>query len=75
LQERGFVIEHIDATIVAEEPAMKPHYEAIRKSLDRIFKIGLSNISFKAKSHERLGDIGHGNAMACYAVVTARVKK
>jgi 2-C-methyl-D-erythritol 2,4-cyclodiphosphate synthase len=73
LKERGARIVHIDCTIVAEEPKIRPHYEAVRKSLDGIFKIGLENISFKAKSHEGLGEIGRGGAMACHAVVTIKI--
>ncbi len=73
LKEKGAVIEHIDATVVAEEPKMRAHYEPIRKSLNGIFNIGLENISFKAKSHEGLGEIGRGEAIACYAAVTVRL--
>ncbi|MDR0734435.1 MAG: 2-C-methyl-D-erythritol 2,4-cyclodiphosphate synthase [Elusimicrobiota bacterium] len=73
LKEKDAEIMHIDCTIVAEEPKMRPHYEAVRKSLDGIFQIGLGNISFKAKSHESLGEIGRGEAMACHAVVTIKI--
>jgi len=75
LKKKGAKITHIDATIVAEVPKMRPHYLAIRKSLESIFKIGLDNISFKAKSHEGLGDIGAGKALACFAAVTVKIKK
>ncbi len=70
LKTHGWDIIHIDATIVTEEPKIKPHYEAVRNSLNNIFKIGLENISFKSKSHERVGEIGAGNAAMCHAVVT-----
>lgn len=73
LKEKGAEIVHMDCTIVAEQPKMRPHYEAIRKSLNKIFKIGMENISFKAKSHEGLGDIGRGEAMACHSVVTIKI--
>jgi 2-C-methyl-D-erythritol 2,4-cyclodiphosphate synthase len=66
-------IKHIDCTIVAEEPKMRPHYERVRKSLNKIFQIGMENISFKAKSHEGLGEIGRGEAMSCYAAVTIKI--
>ncbi|PKM98582.1 MAG: bifunctional 2-C-methyl-D-erythritol 4-phosphate cytidylyltransferase/2-C-methyl-D-erythritol 2,4-cyclodiphosphate synthase [Elusimicrobia bacterium HGW-Elusimicrobia-3] len=63
-------IVNIDATILAEEPKLKPHYEAIRDSVARIFKLDKGDVSIKAKSREGLGDIGHGEAMVCYAVVS-----
>lgn len=74
LKEKGAEIVHIDASIVAEEPKIRPLYDAVRRSLNKIFGIGLENISFKAKSHEGLGEIGRGEAMACYAAVTLKVR-
>ena len=74
IKAKGARIVHIDATIVAQEPKMKPHYLEIRKSLNKIFKIRLENISFKSKSHEKLGDIGKGNAIEAFAVVNVKIK-
>jgi len=66
-QKKAFIV-NIDATIVAEEPKLKPHYENIRRSVAKILKLDLENVSIKAKSREGLGDIGHGEAIVCYAV-------
>lgn len=74
LKEKNAEIAHMDITVVAEEPKMRIHYDAIRKSLNSIFGIGLDNISFKAKSHEGLGEIGRGEAIACYAAVTVNLR-
>ena len=74
LKEKNAKIVHMDITVVAEEPKMRAHYDAIRKSLDGIFAVGLDNISFKAKSHEGLGEIGRGEAIACYAAVTVNLR-
>ncbi len=70
LGKRGALIRQIDATIVAEEPKLKPHYDGLRKSLAAVFKMPVEDVSVKAKSREGLGDIGKGEAMACYAVVS-----
>lgn len=74
LKEKQAQIIHIDCTLVTEEPKIRPHYDALRKSLNKIFGIGLDNISFKAKSHEGLGEIGRGEAMVCHAVVTVKAR-
>lgn len=63
-------IINVDATIVAEEPKLKPHYEAIRDSVASILKLDRADVSIKAKSREGLGDIGHGEAIVCYAAVS-----
>ena len=70
LSARRAEIIQIDATIVAEEPQMKPHYAAMRKNLSEIFKIDIADVSVKAKSKEGLGEVGHGNAITCYAVAS-----
>ena len=68
LKEKKVSIVNIDATILAEEPKLKSYYDSIRKSVARIFKLELDRVSIKAKSREGLGDIGHGEAIVCYAV-------
>ncbi|MEA3307772.1 MAG: 2-C-methyl-D-erythritol 4-phosphate cytidylyltransferase [Elusimicrobiota bacterium] len=70
LNSRRAEIIQIDATIVAEEPKIKPHYETMRKNLSEIFEIDIADVSVKAKSKEGLGDVGHGNAIICYAVAS-----
>lgn len=70
LKKRGAKIQQIDATIVAEEPKLKPHYDELRASLAKVFGMHLDDVSVKAKSREGLGDIGKGDAIACYAVVS-----
>ena len=63
----------LDVTIVAEEPKIKPHYAALKSSLADSFSLPQSRVNLKAKSHEGLGEIGAGNAIACYAVVSLRL--
>ena len=63
-------IVNVDITILAEEPKLKPHYMAIRDSVAVILGLPKDDVSVKAKSREGLGDIGHGEAMVCYAVAS-----
>lgn len=63
-------LDHLDVTLVAEEPKLKPHYEAFKKSLGELFGVGPERINLKAKSHEGLDSVGRGEAIACYAVAT-----
>jgi len=63
-------IINVDVTIVAEEPKLKPYYEAIRDSVAKILKLSAGDVSIKAKSREGLGDIGHGEAILCFASVS-----
>ena len=75
VREHRAKIVHLDATLITQEPKIKPHYEAVRASLATIFEIPLENISFKSKSHEHVGEIGRGEAAMCHAVATVEITK
>jgi 2-C-methyl-D-erythritol 4-phosphate cytidylyltransferase/2-C-methyl-D-erythritol 2,4-cyclodiphosphate synthase len=66
----GGEIIHLDATLIAEEPKLKPHYEKLKASLAALFHLPESRVSLKAKSNEGLDAIGRGEAIACHAVAT-----
>lgn len=66
----GGEIVHLDATVIAEEPKLKPHYETLKASLAALFGLPESRVSLKAKSNEGLDAIGRGEAIACHAVAT-----
>ncbi len=66
----GGEIVHLDATVIAEEPKLKPHYETLKASLAALFRLPESRVSLKAKSNEGLDAIGRGEAIACHAVAT-----
>jgi 2-C-methyl-D-erythritol 2,4-cyclodiphosphate synthase len=68
-------IVHLDATIITQEPKIKPHYDTVRKSLAEVFEMPIENISFKSKSHEHVGEIGRGEAAMCHAVATVKITK
>ena len=65
----GFVFGNADITIVAQEPQIGPHRQALRENIARLLRTDISRISVKAKTTEGLGDIGAGKAIACHAVV------
>ena len=73
VRARRAEIEHIDATIITEEPKIKPHYSVIRQRLADIFEIPFAQISFKSKSHEKVGEIGRGEAAMCQAIATVKI--
>lgn len=75
VREHRAEIVHLDATIITQEPKIKPHYEVIRQSLARVFEMPLENISFKSKSHEHVGEIGRGEAAMCHAMATVKITK
>ncbi len=75
LDKKGVKLLQMDISVVAEEPKLKPHYPALRESVAGIFRLPLENVSVKAKSREGLGEIGRGEAVMCFAVVTVSMNK
>ncbi len=69
VREEGFKLGNVDITIVAQEPKIGPHRQALRESLAAILDLPVGRVSVKAKTTEGLGDIGAGAAIACHAVV------
>lgn len=74
VDQHGFSIQCIDATIVTEAPKLRPYLDRIRARLARVLNIKMEDVNVKAKTNEGLGDIGAGRAMAAHAVclLTAR---
>jgi len=68
LEERGFEISNVDATILAERPKMAPHISEMKVRLAEAMKISESQINIKAKTNEGLDAVGRGEAIAAQAV-------
>ena len=62
-------IENVDVIVICQEPRLLPFFESIRERLSALLGIDGSRIGLKAKTFERLGEIGGGAACACLATV------
>lgn len=69
LCQQQFVINNIDATIVAERPKLVPYKEAMRTHLAEHLHLTREQVSVKATSTDGLGFAGRREGIACYAVV------
>jgi 2-C-methyl-D-erythritol 2,4-cyclodiphosphate synthase len=72
LIERGFSIQNIDATILAERPKMMPHIPAMRARLAEAMNVDESRLNLKAKTNEGLDAIGRGEAIGAQAIALLR---
>jgi len=68
LEERGFEIANIDATILAERPKMAQNISVMKAKLAEAMGIDVSRINIKAKTNEGLDAIGRGEAIGAQAV-------
>ena len=74
VRSRGGLIDHVDVTIIAEEPKVGPHRSAIRARVADILGVGLEQVSVKATTTEGLGFTGRREGMAAQAVASIRME-
>ena len=67
VEDRGFLVGNVDATIVAERPRIGPHVEAMRSVIARILKVELDRVSVKATTSEGLGFVGREEGIVARA--------
>jgi 2-C-methyl-D-erythritol 2,4-cyclodiphosphate synthase len=68
--EAGFQFVHADVTVVAEQPRLAPHLDAMEEALAEALLTASAHVSVKAKSNEGMGWIGRGEGIAAMAVAT-----
>lgn len=68
VSEKGFVIENIDATIIAQKPKMRPHIPEMEQNIAKALKIDVSQINVKATTEEGLGFTGTEAGISSQAI-------
>lgn len=68
LEEHQYIVENIDATIIAQRPKMLPHIENMRKNIADALKISIEQVNIKATTEEGLGFTGTGEGISSQAV-------
>jgi 2-C-methyl-D-erythritol 2,4-cyclodiphosphate synthase len=68
LRVRGFAINNIDATVVAQEPKLFPYIEEMKGKIAGALRIDPSQINIKGKTEEGLGFTGKKQGIAAYAI-------
>jgi 2-C-methyl-D-erythritol 2,4-cyclodiphosphate synthase len=68
LEERGYRVGNIDATVVAEKPRLREYIDDMRHNLSHVLGVGVDHVSVKASTSNGLGAIGREEGIAAYAV-------
>lgn len=66
--ERGYEINNIDATILAQAPKMRPFIDAMRQKIAQALNLDFDQVSVKATTEEGLGFTGQGLGISCQAI-------
>ncbi len=68
LEENGYSVGNIDATIIAQRPKMAPHISKIRENIANTLGLELNQVNIKATTEEGLGFTGSGDGISAQAV-------
>jgi 2-C-methyl-D-erythritol 4-phosphate cytidylyltransferase/2-C-methyl-D-erythritol 2,4-cyclodiphosphate synthase len=73
LRSRGAIIDHVDCTVIAEEPKVGPHRTAMRQKIAQMIGLPMEQVSVKATTTEGLGFTGRREGIAAQAVASVRM--
>lgn len=68
IKDKGFSIENVDVTIVAQRPKMLPYIEQMRENIALDLEISIDAVNVKATTTEKLGFEGRGEGISASAV-------
>ena len=69
VREAGFEIGNVDSTVIAQAPKLMPHMPAMRASIAKALGVEVDQVNVKAKTAEKMGPVGLGQAMEARAIV------
>lgn len=68
VQEKGYRVGNIDATIAIQKPKLRPYIDTMREKIANILEIDVDRVSIKATTEEKLGFTGREEGIKAYAV-------
>ena len=68
IAEKGYIVENIDATIIAQRPKMAPYIEQMRKNIADTLGLDVDQVNVKATTEEGLGFTGPGEGISSQAI-------
>lgn len=68
IQEAGYRMANVDATVCLERPKLHPHISSMRDNIAGALRVSVDRVSVKATTSERLGFIGREEGAAAHAV-------
>lgn len=72
LNQAGFTVMNLDATVMMESPKLAPHIVEMRENIASVLGLELERVSVKATRGERVGPEGRAEAATAHAVVLLR---
>jgi 2-C-methyl-D-erythritol 2,4-cyclodiphosphate synthase len=74
LDERGWTVGNVDASLVLERPKIMSHVPAMQRIIAELLRVGEDAVSIKATTNERMGYVGREEGVCAYAVALVQRK-
>ncbi len=74
LEEAGYTVGNVDATVLAQAPKLAPHIPQMRQNLARVMGVDPGRINVKATTEEGLGFTGAKEGIAAHAVALIQAR-
>lgn len=68
LEEHGYIVENIDATVIAQRPKLRPYIDEMCKNMAEALHLEAEQVNVKATTEEGLGFTGSGEGISAQAV-------
>lgn len=68
ISEKGYKVNNIDATVIAQAPKMAPHIEQMRRNIADALQVDVDCVNVKATTEEKLGFTGRKEGISAHCV-------
>ena len=68
IEEKGYKVNNIDATVIAQAPKLAPHIIAMRENIAKALNVDVDFVSVKATTEEKLGFTGRKEGISAHCV-------
>ena len=75
VKSKGYSINNVDATVLAQAPKLAPHIDLMRENIALVLEIPVDYVSVKATTEEKLGFTGAKEGIAAHCVCLVEEKK
>ena len=69
IKKEGYKVNNIDTSITLEEPKLKPYILEMRKNIASLLEVDITQVSVKAGTNEKIGELGRGEAVEASSIV------
>ena len=68
IEEKGYKVVNIDATVIAQAPKLAPYIVAMRENIAKALNVDIDFVSVKATTEEKLGFTGRKEGISAHCV-------